>query len=67
MLCHNVIKILIFVSCSRLKKMSFSLKNHPFAVETFFESSLVLTFAVPIQELKNLIPECLELDIFNEQ
>ncbi|HWZ22181.1 MAG TPA: DUF2071 domain-containing protein [Cytophagaceae bacterium] len=47
--------------------MSFSLKNHPFAVETFFESSLVLTFAVPIDELKNLIPECLELDIFNEQ
>jgi len=47
--------------------MSFSLKNHPFAVETFFESSLVLTFAVPIDELKNLIPECLELNIFNEQ
>lgn len=44
----------------------FTLKNHPFAVETFFESSLVLTFAVPKDELKNLIPECLELDTFNE-
>ena len=29
-----------------------TLKNHPFAVETFFESSLVLTFAVPKDELK---------------
>jgi uncharacterized protein YqjF (DUF2071 family) len=45
----------------------FSLKNHPFAVETFFESSLVLTYAVPKDELKDLIPECLELDLFNDQ
>ncbi len=45
----------------------FSLKNHPFAVETSFESSLVLTYAVPKDELKNLIPECLELDTFNDQ
>jgi uncharacterized protein YqjF (DUF2071 family) len=45
----------------------FSLKNHPFAVETFFESSLVLTYAVPKDELKNLIPECLELDTFNNE
>jgi Uncharacterized conserved protein (COG2071) len=45
----------------------FSLKNHPFAVETFFESSLVLTYAVPKDELKKLIPECLELDTFNDQ
>lgn len=44
-----------------------SLKNHPFAVETFFESSLVLTYAVSKDELKNLIPECLELDTFNDQ
>ena len=43
-----------------------SLKNHPFAVETFFESSLVLTYAVPKEELKQLIPECLELDTFND-
>ena len=44
-----------------------SLKNHPFAVETFFESSLILTYAVRKEELKNLIPECLELDTFNDQ
>ena len=44
-----------------------SLKNHPFAVEAFFKSSLVLTYAVPKDEIKNLIPECLELDTFNER
>lgn len=43
------------------------LKNHPFAVEAFFESSLVLTFAVPKEELQNLIPECLELDVFQDK
>jgi uncharacterized protein YqjF (DUF2071 family) len=43
-----------------------SLKNHPFAVEAFFESSLVLTFAVPKEQLQNLIPECLKLDTFND-
>jgi len=46
--------------------MSF-LKNHPFAVEAYFESSLVLTFALPKEALKNLIPECLELDVFKDQ
>jgi len=45
----------------------FSLKNHPFAVETFFKSSLVLTYAVPKEELQNLIPECLELDTFQDK
>ena len=44
-----------------------SLKNHPFAVETFFESSLVLTYAVPKAELQHLIPECLQLDTFNDE
>jgi hypothetical protein len=43
------------------------LKNHPFAVEAFFESSLVLTFAVPKEQLKTYIPECLQLDIFNDK
>ena len=43
------------------------LKNHPFAVEAFFENSLVLTFAVPKEQLQNLIPECLELDIFQDK
>jgi uncharacterized protein YqjF (DUF2071 family) len=43
------------------------LKNHPFAVEAFFESSTVLSFAVPKEQLQPLIPECLELDTFNNQ
>lgn len=42
------------------------LKNHPFAVEAFFESSLVLTFAVPKEQLETFIPECLQLDTFND-
>lgn len=46
--------------------MSF-LKNHPFAVEAFFESSVVLTFAVPKEEVQHLIPECLELDVFENK
>jgi hypothetical protein len=43
------------------------LKDHPFAVEAFFESSLVLTFAVPKEELTKLIPECLTLDTFQDK
>ncbi|MFK7906104.1 MAG: DUF2071 domain-containing protein [Chitinophagales bacterium] len=43
------------------------LRNHPFAVEAFFESSLVLTFAVPKEELQNRIPPCLELDTFQDK
>lgn len=43
------------------------LKHHPFAVEAFFESSLVLTFAIPKEQIQNLIPECLELDTFNDR
>ncbi|MDQ0782062.1 DUF2071 domain-containing protein [Chryseobacterium sp. W4I1] len=43
------------------------LKNHPFGVEAFFESSLVLTFAVPKEQLQDLIPECLELDTFQDK
>src|SRR5215207_4970968 len=42
------------------------LQNHPFAVEAFFESSLVLTYAVPKAALEHLIPPCLELDTFND-
>lgn len=44
-----------------------NLKNHPFSVETFFESSLVLTYAVQKAELENLIPECLSLDTFDDK
>ncbi|MCB0515353.1 MAG: DUF2071 domain-containing protein [Chitinophagales bacterium] len=43
------------------------LKNHPFAVEAFFESSLVLTFAAPKEQLKPLIPACLQLDTFQDK
>ncbi len=43
------------------------LKNHPFAVEAFFESSLVLTFALPKEQLEHLIPECLKLDTFKDK
>ncbi len=48
-----------------LHMLSF-LKNHPFAVEAFFESSLVLTFAIPHEQLQEFIPECLELDLFQD-
>lgn len=43
------------------------LKNHPFAVEAFFESSLVFTFAIQKEQIQNLVPECLELDTFNDK
>ncbi|HEV8286244.1 MAG TPA: DUF2071 domain-containing protein [Chitinophagaceae bacterium] len=43
------------------------LKNHPFAVEAFFESSLILTFAITKEQIQHLIPECLELDIFKDK
>ncbi len=43
------------------------LKNHPFAVDAFFEQSIVLTFAVKKERLVGLIPNCLELDVFNDE
>ena len=43
------------------------LKNHPFGVEAFFKSSLVLTFAIPKEQIQHLIPECLQLDTFNDK
>jgi uncharacterized protein YqjF (DUF2071 family) len=46
--------------------MSF-LKNHPFAVEAFFESSRVLTFAVPKEQLQSFVPDCLELDTHQDK
>lgn len=42
------------------------LKDHPFAVEAFFESSLVLTYAVPKEQLLHLVPECVEVETFND-
>jgi len=43
------------------------LKNHPFAVETYFENSIVLSYAIAKEELYDLIPECLELDTYDEK
>lgn len=43
------------------------LKNHPFAVETYFENSIVLTYAISKEELEGFIPECLELDTFDDK
>ncbi len=43
------------------------LKNHPFAVEAFFKSSLVLTFAIPKEEVMHLIPAPLRLDTFKDK
>lgn len=39
------------------------LKKHPFAVEAFFKSSIVLTFALSKEKLQHLLPDCLELDV----
>lgn len=43
------------------------LKNHPFAVEAHFDSSIVLTFAVPKEQLLHLIPSALRLDTFQDE
>lgn len=45
--------------------MSF-LKNHPFAVSAYFKRSTVFAFAVSKEQLEPLIPECLQLDTFND-
>ncbi|MFT3683124.1 MAG: DUF2071 domain-containing protein [Ferruginibacter sp.] len=43
------------------------MKNHPFAVEAFFESSIVFTFAVPKERVEHLIPPCLQLDTLHDK
>ena len=42
------------------------LKSHPFAVEAFFDQSLVLTYAVPAAELAPLLPPCLVPDTWQQ-
>jgi hypothetical protein len=42
--------------------MSF-LQNHPFAVEAHFKSTIVLTYALPKEQLAPLLPPCLNLDL----
>jgi len=44
-----------------------ALKNHPFAVEAFFDQSIVLTFAFPKEQLQELVPECLSLDTYKNE
>ena len=43
------------------------LKTHPFAVEAFFERSLVLTFAAPAAEIQALLPAPLVPDTFQDK
>lgn len=42
-------------------------KAHPFAVQAFFKRSRVLTFAVPKEDLINMIPSKFELDLYQNQ
>jgi len=49
-----------------INSLSF-LKNHPFAVQAHFERSLVLTFALPKEDLEAFIPESLTLDTFQDK
>ncbi|MBO9730768.1 MAG: DUF2071 domain-containing protein [Chitinophaga sp.] len=43
------------------------LKNHPFAVSAFFDSSLVLTYAIPAEIIRPLLPARLEPDLFQDK
>ena len=43
------------------------LKRHPFAVEATFDRSVVLTYAFPAEQLEGHLPECLEMDTFEER
>jgi len=43
------------------------LKNHPFGVDAYFKTSVVLTFAIPKNQLENVIPECLTLDTYDDK
>lgn len=42
-------------------------KNHPFAVEAYFKNSVVLTFAVPKEQLQAMIPSILSLDVYKNK
>lgn len=43
------------------------LNKHPFPVEAHFSKSLVLGFSVPKEELESLLPDCLELDLYQDR
>lgn len=42
------------------------LQSHPFAVEAHFDVSIVLTFALPKEQLLHRIPPCFELDLHKD-
>jgi len=42
------------------------LRRHPFAVEAFFDRSIVLTYAFAPERLRKLVPACLTLDTFQD-
>lgn len=44
-----------------------SRKNHPFPVQAYFKESVVLTFAIPKEQLISKIPYPLELDTFQDE
>lgn len=50
-----------------VKKMLKRLKKHPFAVEAYFEYSLVLTYAYEASALASKIPPGLELDLYKDR
>jgi len=43
------------------------MKQHPFAVEAFFERSVVLTYAFPKEQLEPFLPARLSLDTFQDE
>jgi hypothetical protein len=43
------------------------LKKHPFGVKAFFKQSIVVTYAVPKEQLENLIPPCVTLDLLDDK
>ena len=44
-----------------------ALQRHPFAVEAYFEWSVVLGFALPTAEIQAHIPACLKVDTFADR
>lgn len=44
-----------------------SIRNHPFAVNAFFNHSLVLTYCMPVDDLLPLIPAPLEPDLYQDK
>lgn len=44
-----------------------ALKRHPLPVEAHFDDSLVLTFAYDPEMLRPHVPECLELDTYEQR